>query len=400
MPQTQRPVGVIGVGYVGLVTAVCIAHLGHHVVCLDVDEAKIEALRAGAVPIYEPGLDELIAGARDRLRSRPPTTSCCERSASCSSPSTRRRRRRATPTCRASSGSCATSRPRRRAAARHEEHRAGGHRRRVVRRARRAGAAAIGYVSNPEFLKEGAAVDGLAAPGPRRDRRLPRGRRRAVGGSYAPLEAPVVRTSVPTAEMIKYASNAFLATKISFINEIANVCEEIGADVRGRADGMGLDHRIGAAFLRPGIGYGGSCFPKDVSALKQLAGNSGYHFQLLNAVIEVNELQKRRVIGKLRAARRSLARQARRAARAGLQAEHRRHARGRLARAGRAAAGRGRPCRAYDPVVAEAGPQAMPGRRDRRERARGALRRRRRGRAGDRVARVRRARLGAGRASA
>ena len=109
-----------------------------------------------------------------------------------------------------------------------------------------------------------------------------------------------MRTSVPTAEMIKYASNAFLATKISFINEIANVCEQVGADVRTVAQGMGLDHRIGPHFLQAGIGYGGSCFPKDVQALKQLAGNSGYHFQLLNAVIEVNALQKRRVVGKLK----------------------------------------------------------------------------------------------------
>ena len=109
-----------------------------------------------------------------------------------------------------------------------------------------------------------------------------------------------MRTSVPTAEMVKYASNAFLATKISFINEIANVCEQVGADVRTVAKGMGLDHRIGPHFLQAGIGYGGSCFPKDVQALKQLAGNTGYHFQLLNAVIEVNALQKRRVVGKLK----------------------------------------------------------------------------------------------------
>ena len=116
---------------------------------------------------------------------------------------------------------------------------------------------------------------------------------------YEALEAPIVRTDVASAEMIKLASNAFLATKISFINEIANVSEELGADVTEVARGMGLDERIGTQFLRAGIGYGGSCFPKDVSALKQLAGNSGYHFQLLTAVIEVNELQKRRTIGKL-----------------------------------------------------------------------------------------------------
>ena len=113
------------------------------------------------------------------------------------------------------------------------------------------------------------------------------------------LARRVVRTDIASAEMIKLASNAFLATKISFINEIANVCEETGSNVLEVARGMGLDRRIGEHFLRPGIGYGGSCFPKDVSALKQLAGNSGYHFQLLTAVIEVNELQKRRVIAKL-----------------------------------------------------------------------------------------------------
>jgi UDPglucose 6-dehydrogenase len=121
----------------------------------------------------------------------------------------------------------------------------------------------------------------------------------AVLELYAPLDAPLVRTDIASAEMVKLASNAFLATKISFINEIANVCEETGADVVEVARGMGLDDRIGSKFLQAGIGFGGSCFPKDVDALKQLAGNSGYHFQLLTAVIEVNELQKRRVIGKL-----------------------------------------------------------------------------------------------------
>jgi UDPglucose 6-dehydrogenase len=120
-----------------------------------------------------------------------------------------------------------------------------------------------------------------------------------VVGLYEPLDAPIIRTDVASAEMIKLASNAFLATKISFINEIANVSEELGANVDEVSRGMGLDARIGPQFLRAGLGWGGSCFPKDVTALKQLAGNSGYHFQLLTAVIEVNELQKRRAIGKL-----------------------------------------------------------------------------------------------------
>src|SRR5438132_1166638 len=155
------------------------------------------------------------------------------------------------------------------------------------------------YVSCPEFLKEGAAISDFLHP----DRVVVGDDGDWAGDAvvelYAPLNAPLVRTDIKSAEMVKLASNAFLATKISFINEIANVCEETGADVVEVARGMGLDNRIGPKFLQAGIGFGGSCFPKDVTALKQLAGNSGYHFQLLNSVIEVNELQKRRVIGKL-----------------------------------------------------------------------------------------------------
>ena len=155
------------------------------------------------------------------------------------------------------------------------------------------------YVSCPEFLKEGSALTDFLDP----DRVVVGDDGDWAGDAvvdlYAPLDAPLVRTDIRTAEMVKLASNAFLATKISFINEIANVCEETGADVVEVARGMGLDDRIGPKFLQAGIGFGGSCFPKDVTALKQLAGNSGYHFQLLNAVIEVNELQKRRVMGKL-----------------------------------------------------------------------------------------------------
>jgi UDPglucose 6-dehydrogenase len=159
----------------------------------------------------------------------------------------------------------------------------------------------LAYVSCPEFLKEGTAIDDFMKP----DRVVigadagSEWAADAVEDLYRPLGGELVRTDVASAEMIKLASNAFLATKISFINEIANVCEATGADVTEVARGMGLDRRIGPSFLRAGVGYGGSCFPKDVSALKQLAGNTGYHFQLLNAVIEVNELQKRRVIAKL-----------------------------------------------------------------------------------------------------
>jgi UDPglucose 6-dehydrogenase len=159
----------------------------------------------------------------------------------------------------------------------------------------------LAYVSCPEFLKEGTAVKDFMHP----DRVVvgadagDEAAADAVAALYEPLGGEICRTDVASAEMIKLASNAFLATKISFINEIANVCEEVGADVGEVSRGMGLDERIGPSFLNAGIGYGGSCFPKDVSALKMLAGNTGYHFQLLTAVIEVNELQKRRVVGKL-----------------------------------------------------------------------------------------------------
>ena len=158
----------------------------------------------------------------------------------------------------------------------------------------------VGYVSNPEFLAEGSAVRDFMEPDRIVIGAFDEEDGDAVAGLYASLEAPIVRSDVNSAEMIKLAANAFLMTRISFINEIANVCEATGADVVKVAEGVGLDHRLGPHFLRAGIGYGGSCFPKDSLALKQLASNSGYHFQLLSAVIEVNELQKRRVIGKLK----------------------------------------------------------------------------------------------------
>ena len=164
---------------------------------------------------------------------------------------------------------------------------------------RRAGWTRVGYVSNPEFLAEGTAVKDFLEP----DRIVIGSFEDADGDAvealHEGLDAPVVRTDVPSAEMVKLAANAYLGTRISFINEIANVCELVGADVEKVAWGMGLDARIGTRYLQAGIGFGGSCFPKDISFLKLLAGNSGYHFQLLNAVIEVNELQKRRIVSKL-----------------------------------------------------------------------------------------------------
>jgi UDPglucose 6-dehydrogenase len=158
----------------------------------------------------------------------------------------------------------------------------------------------VGYASNPEFLAEGRAVHDFMNPDRIVVGAFDPDDADAVAGLYSAINAPFVRSDVNSAEMIKLAANAFLMTRISFINEIANVCEATGADVVKVAEGIGLDKRLGPHFLRAGIGYGGSCFPKDSLALKQLASNSGYHFQLLSAVIEVNELQKRRVIGKLK----------------------------------------------------------------------------------------------------
>jgi UDPglucose 6-dehydrogenase len=298
MGTNREPIGVIGTGYVGLVTAAGFAELGHEVFCIDIDAAKIEGLREGRIPIYEPGLEELVARHRDRLRfsmdlaealeharllfvavGTPPTYSgdadlSAVHAVVDAMPASDEHALVMKSTVPVGTGE-------------------------TIKRKFAEQAKGFRYVSCPEFLKEGSAIKDFLEP----DRVVVGDDGDWAGGAvvdlYAPLEAELVRTDIKSAEMVKLASNAFLATKISFINEIANVCEETGADVVEVARGMGLDARIGPKFLQAGIGFGGSCFPKDVAALKQLAGNSGYHFQLLNSVIEVNELQKRRVIAKL-----------------------------------------------------------------------------------------------------
>jgi UDPglucose 6-dehydrogenase len=303
MMSSKPPIGVIGIGWVGLVSAACFADLGHDVWCRDIDAGRVAALRKGDVPIFEPGLEELVRKNASRLHfeedlapvlehakllfvcvDTPPTYSGdadLSRVAAVVAelPSSQEHALVMKSTVPVGTGNS------------------------IRRRLREEEKDALSYVSNPEFLKEGSAVEDFLHPD-----RVVIGSENGRNGSsaddvaalYEPLDCEIVRTDVASAEMIKLASNAFLATKISFINEIANVCEEVGADVGEVADGMGLDPRIGRNFLNAGIGFGGSCFPKDVSALKQLAGNSGYHFQLLNAVIEVNELQKRRVVNKLK----------------------------------------------------------------------------------------------------
>jgi UDPglucose 6-dehydrogenase len=292
----KEPIGVIGVGWVGLCTAACFAELGHPVYARDILPEKVESLTRGEVPMHEPGLPELVRRNAERLHFTTDMRAvldnaellfCCVDTP---------------PTY---SGDADLSRVE---AVIDELGESNSHAivmkstvpvgtGRAIHR-RRPG---LGYVSNPEFLKEGTAVADFMHP----DRVVvgtgdgSDGFGERVAALYEPLGGPIVRTDVASAEMIKLASNAFLATKISFINEIANVSEELGADVGEVARGMGLDDRIGDKFLKAGLGFGGSCFPKDVSALKQLAGNSGYHFQLLTSVIEVNDLQKRRAVGKL-----------------------------------------------------------------------------------------------------
>ncbi|TMK25959.1 MAG: UDP-glucose/GDP-mannose dehydrogenase family protein, partial [Actinobacteria bacterium] len=270
MSNARQPIGVIGTGYVGLVTAAGFAELGSDVWCVDIDAEKIARLQRGEVPIYEPGLEELLARNSERLHFSTDLSGALEHArllfVAVGTPPTHSGDADLSAV-HAVVGAIPDSR----------DHA-------LVMNFAQQGKTALGYVSCPEFLKEGSAVHDFMHP----DRVVVGdeggGAGDAVVELYAPLKAPLVRTDIASAEMVKLASNAFLATKISFINEIANVCEETGADVVEVARGMGLDDRIGAKFLHAGIGFGGSCFPKDVDALKQLAGNSGYHFQLLTAV--------------------------------------------------------------------------------------------------------------------
>jgi UDPglucose 6-dehydrogenase len=294
-------IGIFGAGYVGLVTGACFADLGHEVVVRDVVPERIERLQRGEVPIYEPGLDELLARNRDRIAFTLDVQEAVDGAeflyVAVGTP----------PTL---SGDADLSYvwtvvdelpedvPGRPLVVMKSTVPAGtGERVRARLDAR--GLTSVGYVSNPEFTAEGSAVSDFMNPD------------RIVVGAFDPadagrvvelhrgIEGEILRTDVASAELVKLAANAFLTTRISFINEIANVCEFVGADVVDVARGVGLDHRLGPHFLRAGIGFGGSCFPKDVIALKQLAGNAGYPFLLLQAVWEVNELQKRRVVQKL-----------------------------------------------------------------------------------------------------
>lgn len=299
---------VIGTGYVGLVTGTCFAEFGVNVVCVDKDKNKIDKLNNGAIPIYEPGLEELVKkNVKDGRLSFTTDIDKAIKDAIVVFI--------AVGTPPKDDGSADLS---------YVEDVAGsiarnlnGYKVIVTKSTVPVGTGErirkiileinkkqenFDIVSNPEFLREGSAIEDFMRPN-----------RVVIGASseravevmkelYRPLyliETPFVITNVESAEMIKYASNAFLATKISFINEVANICERVGADVHAVAKGMGLDHRIGSKFLHSGPGYGGSCFPKDTQAIAQIAKENNYTFEIVEAVINANKKQKERMIEKI-----------------------------------------------------------------------------------------------------
>ena len=294
---------VVGTGYVGLVTGTCFAEFGVNVVCVDKDKKKIDTLNNGHIPIYEPGLEELIKknekdgrlsfstdvdkGIKDSLVifiavGTPPKD---DGSADLSYVED-------------VAGSIARNLNGYKVIVTKSTVPVGtGERIKKIILEKNKKQADFDIVSNPEFLREGSAIEDFMRPN-----------RVVIGAEsekaveimkelYRPLyliETPFIVTDVASSEMIKYASNAFLATKISFINEVANICERVGADVHAVARGMGLDNRIGSKFLHPGPGYGGSCFPKDTQAIAQIARENNYTFEVVEAVINVNKKQRGR----------------------------------------------------------------------------------------------------------
>ncbi|WP_081237322.1 UDP-glucose dehydrogenase family protein [Streptomyces viridosporus] len=301
MIDIPRNIAVFGAGYIGLVTGACFAQLGHRVVVRDIQPERIRLLRSGEVPLFEPGLGDLIAqnkerlsftlDAREALRDAEAVYVCVDTPPTASGDADLSRIWSVVDALEAASPLVAvvvkSTVP-------------VGTGARVRAALDEAGLGHVGYASNPEFTAEGRAVEDFLRPD-----------RVVIGASdeatahwvrdlYDGIDAPVEIMDVASAEMVKLASNALLATKITFINEIAAVCEATGADIQRVSRAVGMDHRLGPHFLDAGLGYGGSCFPKDTRALRAMASNSGYPFQLLNAVIEVNELQPRRAVQRLK----------------------------------------------------------------------------------------------------
>ena len=296
---TGDRVGVIGTGYVGLVTAAAFARLGQRVACHDIDESRLAELAAGRVPFHEPGLAETLVEAGGLIEFTADPARLFEAADV--------------------TFVCVDTPPRPDGAADLSRVEAAidaipawahplivmkstvpvGTGARITALLQRRGRGDIGYVSNPEFLREGSAMRDVLDP----DRIVIGGVAAAdlerVAALYQPTTTPIIRTDTHTAELIKYASNAFLATKISFINEIANLCDAVGAKVDTVADGMGHDQRIGRDFLNAGIGYGGSCFAKDISALQTVADAHGVPLRIVAATQEVNARQPRLVVDRI-----------------------------------------------------------------------------------------------------
>ncbi len=301
----MKNITVIGTGYVGLTTGASFADMGNQVVCIDIDEAKLERLRDGIMPIHEPGLQEVVVRNMNAGRLRF-TTSYAEgmRDAQFVFIAV------GTPSDGHGGADLSQVRAAAKSVAEHLDHPVivinkstvpigtGDLVTAIINEHKRTDVP-FSVVSNPEFLREGSALADCMNP----DRvvlgAINRDAAEEVARLYLALNAPVIITDLRTAEMIKYASNAFLSTRISFINEIAGICEALGADVKQVAKGMGFDSRIGGAYLDAGLGFGGSCFPKDVKALMAMAAEAGQHPQLLQAVMEINSYRRRWVVERL-----------------------------------------------------------------------------------------------------
>ena len=297
---------VIGTGYVGLVTGTCFSDMGHRVICLDINEKRIEKLNNGVMPIYEPGLKQIVdqnveAGRLNFTTSYKQALENTEFAFIAVG----------TPSSIDGDADMQYVKMAAETIASHLDHPiiivnkstvpvgTGDWVSEIIKSLNGGKTPPFSVVSNPEFLREGSAVNDFMEP----DRVVLGSTNREaaekVADLYEALRAPIMITDLRTAEMIKYASNAFLATRISFINEIANICESLGADVKEVARGMGMDKRIGPSFLDAGLGWGGSCFPKDVKALAHMAETRGSHPQLLQAVMDINQNQRKRAVQKV-----------------------------------------------------------------------------------------------------
>ncbi|MFO1185606.1 MAG: UDP-glucose/GDP-mannose dehydrogenase family protein [Bauldia sp.] len=292
---------MIGAGYVGLVTGACLADFGHDVTCVDTDRARLDALNAGRIPIYEPGLERIVASNR-MARRLIFSTDVAKAIASADAvficvgtPADPHHGRAELSYVRAAAQTIAAAMADRILVVIKSTVPVGtgDEVERIIRTARPA--AKVAVVSNPEFLREGAAIEDFKHPNRIVVGTTDEAARATMTEIYRPLflnQSPMLFTDRRTAELVKYASNAFLATKITFINEIADLCERVGADVQDVARGMGLDNRIGPKFLHPGPGFGGSCFPKDTLALAGTARDAGVRLRIVDAVVSANNARK------------------------------------------------------------------------------------------------------------